>query len=109
MDTRHVKDYIRRNVKRVGGVAPLAADLNVSSQALRKEFRRKEGIPISWFITLTRVEHAKKLLAKTDMRCFEICYDVGFTREDGGARTFRRVTGMTMLQFRESARNGRPR
>ncbi len=104
MDTEHVKKYIERNVRRVCGVAPLAADLDISAETLRKQFRRREGIPISRFIRLAKVEIAKKLLAETDKYCFEICFEVGFSREDGGSRTFKRVTGMTMGEYREANR-----
>lgn len=108
MDTEHVKKYIKRNVKRVYGVAPLAADLEIPAETLRKQFRRREGIPISRFIRLVKVEIAKKLLAETDKYCFEICYEVGFQREDGGSRTFKQVTGMTMGEYREANRGKQP-
>ena len=102
MDTEHVKSFIERNLKRVSGVEPLAADLNIPVETLRKKFREAEGIPISKYITLTKVEHAKKLLKETEKYCFEICFEVGFPREDGGSRTFKRVTGMTMGEYREA-------
>lgn len=89
---------------RVCGVVPLADDLKVPAETLRKQFRRREGIPISKFIRLMKVENAKKLLTETDKYCFEICYEVGFPREDGGSRTFKQVTGMTMVEYREAER-----
>ncbi len=104
MDTEEVKEYIELNVRKVWGVAPLAADLQVPFDRLRKEFRRKEGLPISRFILKTKVENAKKLLTDTDKYCFEICFDVGFPRVDVGTRIFKRVTGMTMLEYREEHR-----
>ena len=107
MDTEDVKRYIERNVRRVCGVGPLAAELKVPPERLRKEFRRTAGIPISKFITQTKVEQAKKLLKETGKYCFEICFEVGFPREDGGSRTFKRVTGMTMEEYRETAKHPR--
>lgn len=104
MDTEQVKEYIGLNARKVWGVAPLAADLQIPFDKLRKEFRRKEGLPLSRFILMTKVENAKKLLAETDKYCFEICFDVGFPREDVGARIFKRMTGMTMLEYREEKR-----
>lgn len=100
----HVKLYIERNARSVTTVVPLAAKLEIPVETLRKQFRRREGIPISRFITLMKVEKAKELLAETDKFCFEICFEAGFTREDGGARTFKRVTGMTMLEYRMAER-----
>ncbi len=105
MDTEVVKRYIERNLKRVRGIRPLAADLRTSSEKLRKEFRRAEGIPLSEFITNIKIEQAKKLLKETGKYCFEICFEVGFPREDGGARTFKRVTGMTMQEYRSAVRS----
>ncbi len=107
MDTEDVKRYIVRNVKSVSGLRPLAAELHVSPEKLRKDFRKAEGIPISKFITLTKVERAKDLLKGTDKYCFEICFEAGFSREDGGSRIFKRVTGMTMGEYRESGRRKR--
>lgn len=104
MDTEHVKNFIERNLKRMSGVASLAADLNVQVETLRKKFRKDEGIAISKYITLLKVEHAKKLLNETEKFCFEVCYEVGFPREDGGSRTFKRITGMTMREYREGGK-----
>lgn len=100
MDTNQVKEYIERNAGKLCGVVPLANDLRIPAETLRKQFRRREGIPISRFIRRIKVENAKRLLAETDKYCFEICFEVGFSREDGGSRTFKRVTGMTMQEYR---------
>lgn len=102
MNTELVRRYIEKNAGRITGVQPLAAELDMPVDALRKQFRRTEGIPISKFITLRKVEHAKRLLAETDKYCFEICFESGFLRGDDGSRTFKRVTGMTMEEYRES-------
>jgi len=48
---------------------------------------------------------AKELLRETDLRHYKICYLVGFPSEVTGARTFKRITGQTMTDFRWAYRD----
>ena len=50
------------------------------------------------------MEAAKRLLRKTDLRSYEICYAVGFARVDSGERAFKEATGMTMQAYRKRYR-----
>lgn len=81
--------------------------MNISAETLRKEFLRSERKNLGRFIKETRVYKAKQLLQSTSLRCFEICFETGFKREDTGARVFKRVTGITMEEFRANHANGR--
>lgn len=45
---------------------------------------------------------AKELLRETDLRHYKICYLVGFPSEVTGARTFKRITGQTMMDYRRA-------
>ena len=101
-DTEHAKRHIKHNITLVHAIEDVAVALDVSSEVLRKEFRRREGISLSKFIKQTKVEHAKKLLEETENCCKSICFDAGFSREDSGARTFKQATGMTMLEYRKA-------
>lgn len=105
MDTEDIKRFIERHVDRLDGIETLAKELDLPPEKLRKTFRRAEGIPISQFIVMTRVENAKSLLRNTGKYCYEICFEVGFPRQDGGARTFKRITGMTMEEYRKACRS----
>jgi len=104
IDTLHVKMWIEENLERIHTIEDVAAGLHVSSETLRKDFQRHENIPLSEFITNTRVRAAQALLVNTELRCFEIAFTVGFSREDVCAKTFKREMGMTMEQYRELIR-----
>jgi two-component system response regulator YesN len=101
------KSYIKLNVKEVHAVEDVAIALNVSGETLRKEFRKREGISIGKFIKRSQVEIVKNLLANSGQCCKEILYEVGFPSEDSGARSFKRMTGMTMMEWRETYGNGK--
>ncbi len=102
--TKWVKLHILKNIGKIRGIKGLAEELGVASETLRKQFRRNEATPISSFINQAKVKRARILLEDTSLTCLEICVDVGFLREDSGARTFKRLTGMTMKGYRENCR-----
>ncbi len=106
-DTHVVKRLIRENLKAIHTVEDVARRINISPETLRKEFWRLERITLGDFITNSKVEEAKRLLIETDLLCKEICYEVGFRREDSGETSFKKRTGMSMQEFREKHRNQR--
>ncbi len=69
-------------------------------ETLRKKFLREEGIHLNEFIQHRKVRAMKELLLLSDDPCFSVCYSLGL-REDTGARMFKKIAGMTMLEFRE--------
>jgi len=100
VDISSVKAFIEEGYRDLQTVEDIASRFEVSSETLRKEFHRKVRVPLSRYIVLVKVEKMKEMLLRTEKRCFEICFDVGFKREDTGAKIFKRVTGETMLEYR---------
>ncbi len=85
----------------ISGVATM---VNIPSETLRKKFFRKEGVHLNVYIHRRKVQAMKELLLISDEPCYVVCYNVGL-REDSGAKIFKRITGMTMLGFREKYKN----
>lgn len=95
-----IKFWVRENVEQIHSDTDVAERFGVSLDTLRKDFLRKERKTLHRFIVETRIEKAKHFLEETDLKCFEICFEVGFGRDDTGAKTFRKVTGFTMQEYR---------
>ncbi|MGO9481261.1 MAG: helix-turn-helix domain-containing protein [Candidatus Kryptoniota bacterium] len=100
IDIDRLKHQIAGDLKGASCLKQLCTRISASKETLRKEFRKKEGMPISHFIAQVRIERMKSLLSKTGLSCKEICCEVGIEKESG-ARTFKRITGMTMMGYRE--------
>ena len=99
-----IKGCVRQHIHQVRTIRDVADHFDVSGETLRRTFRRAEGVGLSRFITQVRVEKAKALLRETDLLCFEVCFEVGFTREDTGAKVFKRMVGCTMEAWRRQNR-----
>ncbi len=107
IDTMHLKHWIRDNPEKAPSTKVVAAQHGISIDTLRSEFHRKEGITVAAFISEVRLEEVKKLLRRTDTRCFEIASQFTFGLEDVLSRWFKGRTGMTMQEFRH--KNGQPK
>lgn len=99
-DMDRIKRLVHKCCRDVHSIADVAALANMRPETLRKEFSRRVGISLSRFITYAKVERAKKMLKQGDDSCMKICFAAGFSREEVGYRAFKRVTGVTMQQYR---------
>jgi AraC-like DNA-binding protein len=104
IDSRVVKEIIIEKLPHIRKVADLAQLLVVSPDVLKKDFVQQEGLSLSKFVFSVRIEQAMKLLLDSDMECKTICQSVGFSRQDVAARAFKNHTGITMEQYRRTAR-----
>jgi AraC-like DNA-binding protein len=98
-----VKDLIDENICHIHSIKQVAQILDMPVETLRKDFVRRERIPLSRYIVSVRISKAMSLLKATTRTCSEVCYSVGFLREDVGERTFKQVTGVTMQEYRKGA------
>ena len=106
IDIDQVKAIVTNNLSQTRSVKEIANKMSVSIETLRKDFRRKEHEPLSNFITREKLKEMKRLLLKTDLCCYEVCYHLGL-RDDSGQKFFRREIGMSMEEFRLSYRKER--
>jgi len=103
IDLTEVKNLISREYHTLGTLSDVANRLGISSETLRKDFFRKEGIHLSHFLMIVKIERAKELLIyQPNLYCFEVSSAVGFSREDVGGHVFKRLVGMSMTEFRSS-------
>ena len=104
VDTTQIKQYVETNLARIRGREDVAAAFNLPLNPLRKSFHEAEGQTLAEFIAEARMETAKRLLRKTNLRSKDICDAVGFARVDSGERAFKEATGLTMQAYRKRYR-----
>ncbi|NUN68135.1 MAG: helix-turn-helix domain-containing protein [Bacteroidetes bacterium] len=101
--TTDVKLFVDQHIKEVKTIHSVAERLQVHYDTLRKSFLRHEQIALADYITRQKVQAMKEHLVMGDDPCFFICYEYGY-REDSGAKIFKKLTGMTMLEYRRKHR-----
>ncbi|RTE10207.1 helix-turn-helix domain-containing protein [Paenibacillus whitsoniae] len=79
-----------------------AAQLKYHPVYVSRVFKKEIGVTFIDYLTNYRVNMAKKWLKETDMKISEIAERLNYTNSTGFIRTFRKLTGMTPGQFRDS-------
>jgi AraC-like DNA-binding protein len=85
----------------------LAERLFITPHQLSQYLNERLGLDFRSFLNAYRVVEAKKLLAEEpDRSILSICYDVGFGSKSAFNAVFKKETGQTPREFRDTATDG---
>lgn len=79
----------------------IAKHLNMSIPYMCVVFKDEQKKTINQYITECRIEKAKEYLLNSNMKIKDIAANVGFTDCNYFIKVFRRMTGLTPMEFRE--------
>jgi two-component system, response regulator YesN len=65
-------------------------------------FKQERGINLSEYIDKCRIRRAKELLQNRDLKIWEVGTSVGYNSAHSFTRFFKKVTGMTPKEYRET-------
>ena len=91
--------YKNPNIK----LSSIAKELHISTHRLSQLLNDNLGKSFAQYISESRIEEAKKLIAKkSDYTLEAIGYEAGFSSRSAFYATFKKLTGMTPAAFRDS-------
>ncbi|WP_025704497.1 response regulator transcription factor [Paenibacillus graminis] len=97
-----VKQYIREQYDNEQlSLNDISSQVRVSPSHLSKTFSQATGQTITEFLTATRMDKAKELLKSTGHKTFEIAFSVGYNDQHYFSNLFKKVTGMTPMEYRK--------
>lgn len=97
-------DYIKENYQSNINLQTIAEQVNYSPSYLSFLFKQETGKNFVDYLNHYRIEQAKKLLRDTNAKNYEIAYQVGYQDEKYFYQIFKKYTGLTASQYRESFR-----
>ncbi len=84
-------------------IGTLAEEAYLTPTYLCVLFKQVTGSTINEYLTLTRVEKAKKLLVDPRIKLYDICYKVGYLSPSYFSRLFKKYVGITPSEYRNMA------
>ncbi|MDQ6417838.1 response regulator [Paenibacillus sp. LHD-117] len=97
-----VKSYVQNHFGQEGLSLQDAADqVNVSASHLSKVFSQETGQTFTEFLMMTRIRKAIELMQSTNAKSYEIANEIGYSDPHYFSNLFKRVTGMTIRDFRK--------
>jgi two-component system response regulator YesN len=94
-------DYMNKNFSNGVSLKELADRFYLNPYYFSTLFKKKTGQTYQSYLMGIRVNRAKKLLEKTDLKLHEICEMVGYRDLDHFGKVFERIEGMKMYDYRK--------
>ena len=92
--------YINAHYNQNISLSNLAQNASVSRSYLSFLFKQELGENFSHYLTNTRIDHAREMLAGTNLKIYEIADRVGFDSPYYFSKVFKEVTGETCKDYR---------
>ncbi len=97
---KEAKEFIQKNYGDKISLDMLSKVVGFSKTYFSKVFTEETGDNFITYLTNVRIEEAKKLLINTDMKIYEICEKVGYPNIEHFSRTFKKIVGVSPLQYK---------
>ncbi|NWL87735.1 hypothetical protein DMN77_08985 [Paenibacillus sp. 79R4] len=99
-----VKSYVERHYAEQIPLAELTKIACMSSSKLTSDFKRAYGLTITEYIQIIRMNRAKRMLLDSAKGVGEIACAVGYQRHASFSEVFKRITGLTPIEFRRRSK-----
>ena len=96
-----VKKYVQDDMHQNVTLKKISSILHFNCAYLGQKFRLHENMSFNDYLLQQRMEKAKLLLKKTDMKIYEIANEVGYTEIDWFYKKFKQYTGLSSNEYRK--------
>ncbi|MBO9600308.1 MAG: helix-turn-helix transcriptional regulator, partial [Cohnella sp.] len=99
--------YIREHYRNPAlKIQDIADEVHFSTTYLSYLFKREMKMNLWDFVTELRIDAAKRLLATTDKKRYEISYEIGYESPEHFGRMFKRYAGVSPAEYRKDHGGG---
>jgi two-component system, response regulator YesN len=96
------KDYISGNYCSDITLEDVSREVSISPNYFSKLFKDETGSNFIDYLTMLRIDKAKKLLADSKYANKEICYQIGYSDPNYFSRIFKKIVGVTPTEYRSN-------
>ena len=94
------QEFIEHNFQEKISVDQLSKTFGIGRRTLERRFKKATSNSVTEYIQRVRIEAAKKFLESGRKTVNEAMYDVGYTDNHAFREVFKKITGMTPLDYR---------
>lgn len=97
-----IEEYLRANYQQEITLQEIADRFYLSREHISRKFKQEYHETITDYITRIRMEKAKELLAKQQVKIYEVAYHVGYQNEKYFSKVFKKFIGQTPNEYRNA-------
>jgi len=94
-------EYILENIDHKISVTILSKQMFISKAHLSEMFKQKVGLTLLEYITMVKMERAKRLLADENNKVYEIAYRLGYQDTEYFNKLFKKHEGKSLTEYRQ--------
>ncbi|MCM2606969.1 helix-turn-helix transcriptional regulator [Rossellomorea marisflavi] len=99
---QEVEQFLKKHYVEEVSLQEIADRFFLSREYISRRFKQEYGVTITDYLASVRVEKAKQLLSNPYVKIYQVAHDVGFQNEKYFSKVFKKLTGETPAQFRQS-------
>ena len=100
---KYVYTYVEENFDRPLKLEDVASHFHLNKCYFCSVLKKEMGKTFSQIVNEVRINKSKQLLKGSNLSTLEIALSVGFNNQNYFNMTFKKLTGMTPLQYRRNA------
>ncbi|NOU84570.1 response regulator [Paenibacillus sp. LMG 31460] len=94
------KDYIQAHYNKQITLEAICSHISISKNYFSSLFKKETGMNVWDYLTIVRIEYAKKLLANTTLKNYEIAEQIGYENPSYFTKMFKKLTGALPQEYR---------
>jgi transcriptional regulator GlxA family with amidase domain len=105
-EIKKAQKFIENNFQKRITIDELSTKFALSRRSLERRFKRATNNTVSEYIQRVKIEAAKKRLETSRKNISEVMFDVGYSDTKAFRGIFKKITGMTPLDYRNKYNKG---
>jgi transcriptional regulator GlxA family with amidase domain len=97
---KKAQEYIEKNIQDRISVDELADKVAVGRRSFERRFKQATGNTVLEYIHRIKIEAAKRSFENSRKNINEVMYDVGYTDTKSFRTVFKKITGLTPVEYR---------
>jgi transcriptional regulator GlxA family with amidase domain len=98
---KKAQDFIENNYQDKITIDELSSQVALGRRSLERRFKEATNNTVAEYVQRVKVEAAKKCFETTRKNITEVMYDVGYSDTKAFRGTFKKITGMTPVDYRK--------
>ncbi|NLO03727.1 MAG: helix-turn-helix domain-containing protein [Bacteroidales bacterium] len=99
-EIRKAQEFIEKNIEEKITVGELAEKTAVGRRSFERRFKKATRNSVLQYIQRVKIEAAKRSIESSRKNITEIMFDVGYTDTKAFRSTFKKITGVTPLEYK---------
>ena len=100
-EVKKAQDFIQNNLQNKLTIDVLSAQVALGRRSLERRFKEATNNTVAEYVQRVKVEAAKKCFETSRKSITEVMYDVGYSDTKAFRGTFKKITGMTPIDYRK--------